>query len=476
MKASYGDRRLVFISHANPEDNQFVIWLSARLASAGYEVWSDVTQLVGGEVFWQDIEQAIRKHSVRFLSVLSPAAPTKRGFQKELSVADSIEGGGLLGDFIVPLRVGPLSYRDMPIYVHNKNAIDFLDKGWASGLAQLLEKLRKDEIPTRAPDRATKTISQWASQFLRTDDGIVVADEPVVSNWLSIERLPPTIFISAFSLTPKSAAPLQAQWPCQMLGRHLISFAKPADFNLNSGMSGLRQEAEVETLSFLGEGAASLPALSHQDRSNVVTDILRQAWSLNAASLGLVSFGLANQNLCWFWPREAGSVSTPIERTKFVDAFGRSGSRALIGESRKLGAFWHYAIEAVPATGANLRFGLQGHVIFTADGHTPLYDSARMHRLRRRFCKQWWQDRWRDLMSAYVSKLSYSGSVLVPVAAGKELAVSRWPLTYISPVTAMAPETTGNLVEAQQDDADLIYDQAVGDDNWDVDNEDGETA
>jgi TIR domain len=45
-------RAIVFISHANPEDNDFTTWLAARLALAGYEVWSDITKLIGGEVFW----------------------------------------------------------------------------------------------------------------------------------------------------------------------------------------------------------------------------------------------------------------------------------------------------------------------------------------------------------------------------------------------------------------------------------------
>ncbi|MHB1565857.1 MAG: toll/interleukin-1 receptor domain-containing protein [Acidiferrobacter sp.] len=42
-------RTLIFISHATPEDNDFTLWLGARLASAGYSVWSDVTKLIGGE-------------------------------------------------------------------------------------------------------------------------------------------------------------------------------------------------------------------------------------------------------------------------------------------------------------------------------------------------------------------------------------------------------------------------------------------
>lgn len=72
-------RRLVFISHANPEENDFVRWLGVQLASAGYEVWSDITRLIGGEVFWDDIEDAIRRHTAKFILVVSNAALRKEG-------------------------------------------------------------------------------------------------------------------------------------------------------------------------------------------------------------------------------------------------------------------------------------------------------------------------------------------------------------------------------------------------------------
>ena len=42
-------RDSIFISHANPEDNEFTVWLGARLTATGYEVWADVLRLRGGQ-------------------------------------------------------------------------------------------------------------------------------------------------------------------------------------------------------------------------------------------------------------------------------------------------------------------------------------------------------------------------------------------------------------------------------------------
>ena len=64
-------RDTIFISHATPEDNEFTIWLASRLELMGYKVWIDKRNLLGGEVFWNDIENAITIDAVKFLLVYS---------------------------------------------------------------------------------------------------------------------------------------------------------------------------------------------------------------------------------------------------------------------------------------------------------------------------------------------------------------------------------------------------------------------
>src|SRR5262245_41367441 len=50
-KQAMGDseREALFMSHANPEDNAFTLWLGAKLTALGYEVFADVLRLRGGE-------------------------------------------------------------------------------------------------------------------------------------------------------------------------------------------------------------------------------------------------------------------------------------------------------------------------------------------------------------------------------------------------------------------------------------------
>lgn len=55
------ERDVVFVSHANPEDDAFATWLAIRLVRTGYRVWCDKTNLLAGENFWNDIEAVIRR-------------------------------------------------------------------------------------------------------------------------------------------------------------------------------------------------------------------------------------------------------------------------------------------------------------------------------------------------------------------------------------------------------------------------------
>jgi hypothetical protein len=462
----FSGRRVVFISHSNPEDNDFTTWLAARLALAGYEVWSDITKLIGGEVFWKNIEEVIRHHSIKFVSILSASAPKKRGFMKELSVADAIEGHGKLGDFIIPIRIDDIAFSDIPIQIHNKNVIDFT-AGWHLGLARVLKKFEHDKVPEFTTVLAS-SLSEWAKGHLDLERGVKSEAQTLMSNWLRIEELPSTVRISSFTLTPQNIEPLQAQWPARLIGSRIISFARRQDFDLPSEFANLRNESEIETEVFLGTGASTLLQLTYNDRSNILTDLLGQAWRSRAKELGLLAYTLASGNQCWFFPAPAGKA----ERVAYADALGKTGKRALFGKSEKLGVYWHLALELQPSMGKQHRYSALTHVVFTSDGKTLLPSARQQHRLRRSFCKHWWQDRWRDLISAYLAKLSqHAGTLTMAIAPLRAVTVSMTPQTFASPISANLEEPAAAL-EALHDDADLLYDQDADEGPQDIDDED----
>jgi len=81
-------RNSVFISHANPEDNDQARWLGIQLISLGYLVWCDVFNLMGGEKFWSEIEEAIRQKTIKFLYILTNNSNKRDGCLNELAVAE----------------------------------------------------------------------------------------------------------------------------------------------------------------------------------------------------------------------------------------------------------------------------------------------------------------------------------------------------------------------------------------------------
>src|SRR4051812_42456531 len=104
-------RTQIFISHANPEDNAFGIWLYSRLTALGYDVWIDKSALLGGEKFWEEIDQVIRNTANKILLIYSKsvcfggvAGKLKDGIHKEYCLAESVGRSGNLQDFIILLN------------------------------------------------------------------------------------------------------------------------------------------------------------------------------------------------------------------------------------------------------------------------------------------------------------------------------------------------------------------------------------
>jgi TIR domain len=133
-------RQAIFISHATPEDNDFVRWLGSKLELAGYKVWHDLDRLKGGDYFWDKVEAAIRNESFRLVAVVSKKSIHKQGVKSEWSLACTVERS--IPGFLIPARLDDVAFSDAPIEIHRKNIVDFAS-GWHKGLAQLVDTLEE---------------------------------------------------------------------------------------------------------------------------------------------------------------------------------------------------------------------------------------------------------------------------------------------------------------------------------------------
>ena len=153
------ERRTVFISHANPEDNEFTSWLGSRLASAGYEVWADLLGLVGGEMISPVIDDVIRDDTAMVIVVLSQASHRKQGVLNEVALASAVGRGLGNPQFVLPVVVDGLPRTQFPGELVGRLSIDDFERDWADGLRAVLVAL--EELGTPRRDRADEAMASW---------------------------------------------------------------------------------------------------------------------------------------------------------------------------------------------------------------------------------------------------------------------------------------------------------------------------
>jgi hypothetical protein len=190
------NRKLIFISHANPEDNLVAQWLSLQLAKEGYPVWCDLTKLLGGEDVWRNAEEAIRKGTIRFLYLISKTSNAKDGPLMELSIARAVQKEIGITNFIVPIKIDNLDYSLFNIEIKRLTAIDFA-KSWAIGLQQLLENFSKNGIK-KEPSFGPSTVSDWWKTQFNLKNKIIYEKEAYFSNWFKIKTLPEHIYFHSY--------------------------------------------------------------------------------------------------------------------------------------------------------------------------------------------------------------------------------------------------------------------------------------
>ncbi|WP_341919613.1 toll/interleukin-1 receptor domain-containing protein [Hydrocarboniphaga effusa] len=412
-------RNLIFISHANPENNEFSRWLGLQLANEGYEIWSDVTKLIGGEQFWDSIEQAIRRYSAKVLVVLTRVAQEKQGVLDEINCAVTLERVEGLDGFVIPLRLDDIPFDQIRANLARKNVIDF-SKNWAVGLGQLFAALKRDGVP-KSNTAASNAVSVWHRENRKSHEIVQKVPEKLLTNWLEIKAMPPHVV-----LTKNSTGGIGQP----SVGLH---FVYGSYIGRLSALEGKGSDQVSFSLPEFFEGPQiGDDRLQPLEANKIAVGLLRQSWNAFAAEKGLAPYYMSSGAVAWYVP--AGLI--PGDSVPFKDLRGKSRKKYLVGKSQKRGVYWHYAIEVQAVIGNVNRLILQSHIAFTTDGERALLPSEKMHSLRRQFCKSWWNDRWRDLMIAFVTWISNNGKHW-RMSAGEEcfIELAGRPIEVKSPVS-----------------------------------------
>jgi hypothetical protein len=130
---------------------------------------------------------------------------------------------------------------------------------------------------------------------------------------------------------------------------------------------------------------------------------------------------------------------------------GLSGSRQIVGRSKKRGFHWHYGVSCWARTAPLRHVRVAGRVVFTSDGHSPLGDARRLHRLRRSFCKSWRNDKWRDLLLTFWFWLADGAAFVdVPMGEGAAMRLTLPPLTFEASFGIDAPDDAATIPDDEE--------------------------
>ncbi|MDO9519298.1 MAG: toll/interleukin-1 receptor domain-containing protein [Pseudohongiella sp.] len=440
-------RNLVFISHANPEDNAFTLWLSTRLKLIGYQVWSDVTQLFGGEKWWRDIEQAIDQFTVKFILVITKTSLSKPGVRREVELALSAEQKLSLGNFIIPVIIDDSEFVGQPYDLSERNIIYFTS-GWGPALGKLTERLSRDCTPTGllATDLGKKLEELNTPRLQLTKQ-----HEWVVSNWISASLMPKHL---NFYRVPID----NVMWRTQFSGVPfpwfewsgiLVSFADSGAFKSHLPLHALVVNSpKLDLDAVLSNSPRNHPGFLKAEVIKKVNYLIAEAWGLKMRAMGLKKYELSSGKVAWFFPDHENFNGFK----RFADVDGVSKKKKVIGFSTKNNVFWHYAVEVKAQYGSRPKICLIPHVVFTGDGETPLSDKAKMHRLRRGFCANWWNDRWRDLLLVYLNILTGESEFLkIPVGFDQVILFTSRPEMFNSEYSLVGTTTDESFNSADEE-------------------------
>jgi len=442
-------RRLLFISHANPQDNAAASWFATQLTLLGYEVWCDLKNTRGGESdFWLKVQKKIENEAAKFIFILSNASrdfENKKGVYKEVQAADNTRRE----NFIIPLRIEKLT-GSVPIHIGPGIYIN--SENWADGLRELIKRLEEDNVPRAARPDPQRILSWWPALHVREK---LLTTEPsdLVSNIAPFKELPPSIHLLKVKADGNLLAgyerlnPLLPLHPAHSAqGDYAVSFARASDYTALMPGYEITDEAVLSTRGFFERGheEAGIPTKTAQ---NVITYLVASGLESYLAARGLLHKEVrATRRKIWF--PAYGLV--PGNKHSIAEAGRRKAPAYFVGKVsyRRKDYVWHFGVQ--PAVDLHTHNG----ILFSPKAVlTEPYRSDRGDRPypidNKKVLKQlgWWNKEWRTKTLAFLSWLAHDeGVIRIPVGY-QEILLSAQPEVFES-----------DLSYLEQDDDELIKD------------------
>lgn len=471
-------RDTIFISHATPEDNEVTIWLASKLELMGYKVWIDKKGLLGGEKIWEEIDNAIRNLTIKFLLIYSEnifikdehsrpiGGKLKDGVSKEYNFAESIGKKEKIKDFIIPLNIDDADY-NLFIGLDRSNQISF-SENWAKGLIQLEKKLVKNEIP-KSGKETTEFGNWYQTEFLQYET-ITSKNELYYSNWWEIPKLPDYYYLYEFDKKEQATVVRKQKnpYPISQISNYLSSFNNYTEFTYQ--IEGIdytvkpKKTYEIKITDVLiGFESSKFP--SHRDTENHFKSLLKETFHQIMKQRRMFWYEMANKKLAYYYTTQ----NLTTKKVSFDFLFKNKNKvkpkkKNLIGKHLELG-LWHYAVSVKPTLSPFLCYSLKNHICFTNDGLNVWQkevkgkletDKDKIHTHRRRKGKTFFNEEWRDLFLAFINGLKKDGQISINLSDDFTLKMPSYPIFYWADFGYYDPKdkTRQGLLNTYEDEID----------------------
>jgi hypothetical protein len=441
---SQEQRSVIFISKGTPDDDQFVMWLAPRLEAHGYKVFADILTLDPGDRWRKEITGVLQNKAVKMLLCCSDTTLAKQGVQEEIGIAEDLVRQLKDSRFIIPLRLQ--KYKKV-FGIGELQYVNF-EKGWAVGLAKLLDTLTKQRVPRHAD----AINPNWENYKRRFEVKLEHTPERLTSNWLRIMEVPDTVRYFQPTGAIVHAAMQQAcgtfQFPAEPYLRGLFSFAGLDEVN-----AGFEQVAkfdiihEVPFLQFMESGVPDL--IQSREASKLVTSLLRRAWENYCHTRGLTAYAYS-QMIGFHVTEDQIALGKKL-------SWGRQGERrSAMLRNKAQGKIWQFGVSANPGFFPYPHFRLKARVLFAeADGKDAgkYFDDKKLqHRYRRTVCKGWRNKQWHGRLMAFLELLSGDeATIKLKVGTDRFIRLDAAPSLFTSPVTTVLPNELQDEDEEHDD-------------------------
>jgi hypothetical protein len=432
-------RNVIFISHASPEDNDFSIWLASRLQMSGYDAWIDRNVLLGGEKFWEEIDQIIRHKAAKFLLVYSKNICTEKqpgqlkdGIYKEYSLAESVSRQENLKDFIILLNIDSSNY-NLFIGADRLTQIPFYEN-WADGLKQLIKKLEKDSVERSDKSRECAIFAHWYGNEYTTKNGIVPKNEMYYSSWWPIRNLPEYFYMVQFEskYDAQMISGGENPYPVGRIANVISTFDQDisSEVERNGKKYTLDPKAKYKIkITDVLDGFEKVDFPTHRDAEVHLKWLLSRVFHQIMKNRDMFWYELANRGLAYFYI-PANLTSSKVSFRYPVRRNGKKTTKNLIGKYRSLGK-WHFAVSSKPMLSPFIGYSLKTHIIFTEDGFKVWEDKNKMHTHRRTKAKRFFNKQWRDMLFAFLHGLQgKERKIELPLNSRDSLNLEPWTASY----------------------------------------------